>query len=724
MAIVAGSAAPAHATIRHALLIGINDYSTPGLREGPAKREVPNLDGAVNDVRLIGELLVALYGFKPADIVTLTDQQATRSAILKALDEQLVQQTRKGDIVLFYFSGHGSQVRNSLSREADRLDESILPADSRRGAPDIRDKELLPIFNQIIDRGGRLTIILDTCHSGSGTRDPRTLHRRGVSPDLRDVADPSSGPAPERRGALVLAAAQDFDLAFETLDEQKIIRGAFTWALARAMRDADPGEPASETFLRAEARLHAERPAQEPVLAGSAEVRGVPLFGGRTDRRARTATIAVERPTGAETYLLQGGWANGITVGSELRLPHRDNMRLEVTSLVGVARSTARVTRGEARIEPGALLEIVTWAAPPSPPLRVWAPRAPSNELVVAKKLRDEASQRGIRWVDDPTEVTPTHLLLWNGQWELVANGGSIKLAAASLSTIPRGASLFVQLPAPARIVDSLEGLNGVDLTPGPETADYVLAGRLAGKQLEYACFRPLVDSIHREQSVLPVRTAWLDVSRAYLLRDRIVRLHLVQGWQDLRSPGGVTSRYRLAIRRATDGGLVDDGKLLGNHSYDLVLRQRERSPSEPVFARYVYVFAVANDGSSVLLFPPPDAGTVENLLPITPTPAQPLSDAPAEIPLSGTRPLIVDEPYGVDTYFLLSTDEPLPSLSGFEWKGVRGARGKTKKTPLEDLLERRFSGTRGPEEPIRTPPNWTIDKEVFTSIPPRGDGR
>ena len=52
----------------------------------------------------------------------------------------------KDDVVFVYFAGHGSQVRNSKSDEPDLLDESIVPADSRRGAPDIRDKELRRIF--------------------------------------------------------------------------------------------------------------------------------------------------------------------------------------------------------------------------------------------------------------------------------------------------------------------------------------------------------------------------------------------------------------------------------------------------------------------------------------------------------------------------------------------------------------------------------------------------
>jgi Caspase domain len=726
IAVIMAGALQAQTAGRHALLIGINDYSASRLPPLPVAgipdRDVPNLDGTVNDVEIIHDLLVALYGFKPADILILTDQHATRNAIFRALEQQLVATTHKGDIVFFYFSGHGSQVRNSLSTEADRLDESILPADSRRGARDIRDKELLAIFNEILDRGARLTIVLDTCHSGSGARGLYGgLHYRGVRPDLRDVADPFDAPSPESRGALILSATQDFDLAFEMLDENGTIRGAFTWALARAMRDADAGEPASETFLRAQARLHAERPAQQPVLAGNAEARAAPLLGVRTDRRDHRAVIAVEKASGSNIYLLQGGWATGVTIGSELRLANHNDVRLEVTSLLGVAHSVAQVTRGAARLQPGTLLEIVTWAAPPSPPLRIWIPRAPHDMAALARTLREEASRRAIRWVDDPTEISPTHLLRWRGgTWELVAHGRHCKAGAASLANVPSGASLFVQFPAPAQVIEAFGGINGVELTSSPDTADYVLAGRLAQDHFEYACIRPFVTVSDRARSVLPLRTEWSGTARAFALRDCVVRLRVVQAWQDLRSPAASASHYRLALRRAIDGTLVDDGRLLGDTRYNLFLREREQSAAERIFAHYVYVFVIASDGSSVLLFPPPETGTVENLLPITATPGQPLHDAPPEIPLAGTRPFTVTKPYGMDTYFLLSTDEPLPSLAGLEWSGVRGPRAAAKKNPLEELLAQTLASTRAPNEPMRTPPNWTIDKVTFESVPPR----
>src|SRR5438270_6362825 len=100
---------------RRAILIGINDYSAshvaPSINAHPVpERDLPNLTGAVNDVTAIQEMLVLLYGFDRRDIIILTDQAATRGAILQSVEHHLVDPSGKGDVVLFYYAGHGSQV--------------------------------------------------------------------------------------------------------------------------------------------------------------------------------------------------------------------------------------------------------------------------------------------------------------------------------------------------------------------------------------------------------------------------------------------------------------------------------------------------------------------------------------------------------------------------------------------------------------------------------------
>jgi hypothetical protein len=431
-------------------------------------RAWPNLGGAANDVAILQEMLVLLYGFDRRDIVTLTDQAATRDAILRAIEQHLVTPAAKDDVTFFYYAGHGSQVRNSRSDEPDQLDESLIPADSRLGAPDIRDKELRRLFNRVLDRGARLTVMLDNCHSGSGARGLATGARsRGVKADLRDLRDPANyGPRPESRGALVLSATQDYDNAWETRDAEGKMHGAFSWAWIQALRDAPTAEAAADTYMRVAARMRASTPYQDPVMAGTPSIQYVPFLGVRGDRRGDRTIVAVEQVQSDGTVLLQGGWANGLSIGTELRVlsERSTTARLVITAMRGLARSEGRMETGRAMpqaIRSGALLEVVGWAAPPGRPLRVWTPRVSGTVNTIAslaRRLSAEAAKRGVRWVSDPTESPSTHLLRWgNGAWELLGPdgvetvGASPSDAIAATAKLRPGSSLFVQFPASTR---------------------------------------------------------------------------------------------------------------------------------------------------------------------------------------------------------------------------------------------------------------------------------
>jgi hypothetical protein len=753
LAVVAlvGTASAEAAGRRRALLIGIDDYTASrfGARDNRVQqRDWPTLGGSVNDVRAMQEMLVLLYGFDAREIVTLTDQAATRNAILQAVQEHLLRKAAKGDIVFFYYAGHGSQVRNSLSDEVDKLDESIVPADSRAGARDIRDKELRPIFNRILDAGARLTVILDSCHSGSGARGLATgAPPRGVKPDLRDVADgTSAGPRPEDRGALVVAAAQDFDSAWETRDAQGTLHGAFSWAWIRSMRDSSAGEPAMDTFLRAQARLRAETPYQEPVLAGNAQARFSPFLGSRTDRGADRTVVGVERLLSDGTVLLQGGWANGLAVGSELRAvsDRRGDLRLTVIAIRGLGQATARVQSAPGRAAPtiqsGDLFEVIGWAAPPARRLRVWMPRISEGGSAIsdlARLLAEKAAARSVRWVSDPLDVTPTHLLRWSGSvWELLdASGGTEVVgpfanAVAALTKLPAGASLFVQFPAPAGLVDGIAvgpgtARHGIDPTMRADEADYILVGRFSGRRLEYSWMRPSVKRSDRRKTGLPLRTSWtLHDSRdsayrhsAPALRDAVLRLHRIQAWHLLESPPDSRAIYRLALRRARTNQIVTDPVIVGGEQYSLVLRAASKQLPARVPQRYVYAFSIDSEGRSDLLFP--RSGSVENRLPLPRSPGDPASYPPMEIPLDSS--FEGSEPYGVDTFFLLSTDEPLPNPWILEWEGV-GRRAPQPGSALETLLMLIDANDR--PALVVTPATWSIERVMFESVAPRTSSR
>lgn len=690
-----------------ALLIGINDYTASrlGTPIPNPSRDWPNLAGAVTDVEILKQMLPQLYGVDPRRIVALTDQAATHDAILQEL-RQMTAATAKDDDVLFYFAGHGSQQRNSESEERDKLDETIVPADSRVGADDIRDKVLRVEFNRILARGARLTVIFDSCHSGSAARGLVTGARsRGIRPDLRDVADSRRyGPPPEAHGALVLSATEDAGEAHETRDALGRIHGVFSWAWIRSMRDATSGEPAADTFARAQARMRTEPPFQSPVIAGLPEAKLAPFLGKRVDRRGDVAVVGVGRVQG-RSVVLQGGWANGLSPGMELREPVTQS-RLKITEVRGLAQSTADVIEGGVP-KTGALVEVIGWTAPPGRPLRVSMPRVPRPITVIeslARRAHAAAERRGVRWVANPIDSTPSHLLRWSGGgWEIVgprgmiARIGSDDAAIAAIARLPAGTSLFVQFPAPTFMAAAIDAPSAP-----PDEADYILVGRFVQQKLKYAWLRPVVKRRDRRQSALPLQTAW--TVSAPDLGKAIQRLRRIHGWLTLESPPQSRFPYRLEIRRKNDGRLVGDGEsIIGETSYKLYLRGVVPMPAA-VRKRYIYAFVLDGNGRSHLLYPPGEYGIAENRLPD--------AGAPMDIPLDGSA-FEADEPYGIDTYMLLSTDEPLHDPSILEWDGVR--RPRAPRSPLEELLAMTVAGTRATE--VVTPATWSIERLSRESV-------
>jgi metacaspase-1 len=146
--------------MKRALLVGINDY--PGTQN--------DLHGCVNDITNLYDVLVKYFGFASTDVVMLSDKRATKKAILDGL-KALITKSAAGDSAVFHYSGHGSQVRDTEGDElADGLDEIICPWDFDWNGTYIKDDDFAGIFSGLA-RGVSLEVILDSCHSGTGTRE-------------------------------------------------------------------------------------------------------------------------------------------------------------------------------------------------------------------------------------------------------------------------------------------------------------------------------------------------------------------------------------------------------------------------------------------------------------------------------------------------------------------------------------------------------------------------
>ena len=140
-----------------ALLIGINRYKIPGA----------DLRGCVNDVNNLKAALLKHFSFQEKNIKILTDLKATKKAMQDGIT-RLVKGAKRGDVLLFHYSGHGSNVPDDNGDEADSRDEILCPTNLDWKDP-MTDDWLRTAFDKV-PADVNLTVIMDCCHSGTNTR--------------------------------------------------------------------------------------------------------------------------------------------------------------------------------------------------------------------------------------------------------------------------------------------------------------------------------------------------------------------------------------------------------------------------------------------------------------------------------------------------------------------------------------------------------------------------
>jgi hypothetical protein len=83
---------------------------------------------------------------------------------------------------------------------------------------------------------------------------------------------------------------------------------------------------------------------------------------------------------------------------------------------------------------------------------------------------------------------------------------------------------------------------------------------------------------------------------------------------------------------------------------------------------------------------------------------------------LPGPSTLRVGKPFGVDTFVMLSTAQPLSDPFILNFEGVSRSRGA--QSPLEQLLSNTSSATRG--DPGHVPTTWSVGLTTIHSVPQR----
>lgn len=180
---------------KRSLLVGINDYPGTSAQDLKTQGLWYQLKGAVNDVYLQRELLIHRFGFHPDDILVLSDRQATRQNILDKFEQHLIQWVKSpDDVVVFHYSGHGSNVIDPNQVFTDKLNGTIVPfdADLPDGYPqkggevnDITAGTIFLLRSALSRKTKNVTFILDSCYSGGGVRGNLIIRSRPGHVELR-----------------------------------------------------------------------------------------------------------------------------------------------------------------------------------------------------------------------------------------------------------------------------------------------------------------------------------------------------------------------------------------------------------------------------------------------------------------------------------------------------------------------------------------------------------
>ncbi len=740
------------AQTRRALLVGIDNYAPGGKYDFLCRKEWKNLEGCLNDVESVKGILVSRFRFNPTHIHTLKDKEATKQRILSDFERYLIQETGPGDICVFYFSGHGSQVKNLKSDEPDGMDETLVPADWYK-VRDIRDKELKKFYNRVLDKKAQLTVIVDACHSGSTSRDIMAdVEYKFLSPDECFIEEPPDNEkSPAERGALIFSASSDFDGASPIVDEDGNGHGLFTWALVNVLKSVSIDEPSGNILQQTNMLMQSEGKRQRaklhiPNLEALPELRKKPLFGVKPGENCTTAAAVSAVNIKNKTVELQSGLAVGIRQGCELKKITLDSnespVLLQVTSVEGFNRSSAKVKEGNIKqVKIADLFEIHRWAAPDEKKMPVWIQCSSlpvdelnrmSNEMT---KLRESIQ---LEWVDDPTEKQPDLILSWkepywflkilndNNHLEEVKLGkkpGAEEILAkviASRSGLKEKLCFFLQLPLGNDLVkimtDEIQRSSDIiKILSSNKGAVYHLVGRSTPIGIEYAWLLPDVTRTE-EDFPLPFRTKWVTAIKdegtfqeiVKKLNHQLLSLARIRAWLQLSSPSDSGNfPYHLGLKNARTGEIKTRGPLFEGETYGLVLlaNKEKLDRLQELEKRYVYVFTIDSNGKGTRLFPTKEKMNIENHFPLS-------DEKPEVIPLGSKELFDITSPFGMDIYFLLTTDEAITNPDVLDFEGVRGGTGKVQfKSPLERLLYEWGSPFRTGGDKGNIPVNWSIER-------------
>ncbi|KAK0486539.1 caspase domain-containing protein [Armillaria novae-zelandiae] len=336
-----------------ALVIGIDKYLSNGIR---------NLSGAVADADAVNEFLQKTFRVPKEQIKNLRNEEATRMTIeteINVLGQNPA--IKKDDPILIFYAGHGAEANAPFEwPSASGKIQMLVPHDfitsgsndSKRGQGvlDMRLSHLLA--DLAAKKSDNITVILDCCHSGSGTRaddDDPTFTVRGIDlPETYTVSqDLLHDIEPDARASLVAKGFEKSGLLSHVLlsacqAEQTAMekhgRGVFTSALLGLLRERGVDKLTYKDLITDLPDLHV----QDPQCEGVHQSRY--LFNSKIVSPQRELYPIRASSDAPGQYILEAGEAHGVTQGAEFVVFEDRTMTSEIGTVVATSTTAFTTT--------------------------------------------------------------------------------------------------------------------------------------------------------------------------------------------------------------------------------------------------------------------------------------------------------------------------------------------------------------------------------------------
>lgn len=335
----------------YALLIGINSY-VPGSR-------YPSLKGCVRDITAIEAFLKSTLHVPDTQIFKLLASdyvqelelpEETEAAAdlptyerIVAAFQSITARALAGDHIYIHYSGHGGRAKTLYPelKGEHGFDEALVPMNiAHPDARYLRDVELAQLLQFMVDKGLIVTVVLDSCHSGSATRGESQDTVRGqgtvdtasrptqslIAPretlihtwlhlnagSTRDLSL-GSGWLPEVKDYVLLAACRATEGAYEHYFANVGRHGVLTYWLLDALKQLNSRLTYKQLHEEILAKVHSEFVMQTPQLQGDASRT---VFGAQHVQTLYAVNVMYVEPT-QKRLLLNTGESQAVHKGAQ-----------------------------------------------------------------------------------------------------------------------------------------------------------------------------------------------------------------------------------------------------------------------------------------------------------------------------------------------------------------------------------------------------------------------